>query len=96
MLLKLSVWSLYISYASILAETCPASLFSAQAHIGKQGLVLDSVSLSADAMPGDPAVVEEARVVLATLSAPELLTAVAVKLPTFWPDNIETWLIQSK
>ena len=47
-------------------------------------------------MPGDPAVVEEADRVPAILSAAHLLIAVAVKLPLFWPDNIETWLIQSK
>ena len=45
-------------------------------------------------MPGDPAVVEEAKRVPAILSATDLLNIVAVKLPPFWPDNIETWLIQ--
>ena len=44
-------------------------------------------------MPGDPAVVEEAKRVPAILSATDLLNIVAVKLPPFWPDNIETWLI---
>ena len=47
-------------------------------------------------MPRDPAVVEEAKNVLASLSTANLLTAVAVKLPPFWPDNMETWLVQSK
>ena len=47
-------------------------------------------------MPGDPAVFEEAENVLAALSAADLLNAVAVKLSPFWPDNIETWLIQSE
>ena len=45
-------------------------------------------------MSGDPAVVEEVGIVPAALSAANLLTAVAVKLPSFWPYNIETWLIQ--
>ena len=45
-------------------------------------------------MPGDPAVVQEAKRVPAVLSAFDLLNTVAVKLPPFWPDNIETWLIQ--
>ena len=58
--------------------------------------MLDSASLSADAMPGDPAVVKEVDRVPVALSATDLLTAIAVKLPPFWPDNIETWLIQSE
>ena len=47
-------------------------------------------------MPGDPAVIEEVENVPATLSAADLHAAVSVKLPPFWPDNIKTWLIQSK
>ena len=46
-------------------------------------------------MPGDPAVLEDTEDVL-VLSATNLLAAVAIKLPPFWPDNIETWLVQSK
>ena len=46
-------------------------------------------------MPGNPAVVKEAERVPAVLSATDLLNTVAVKLPPFWPDNIETWLILS-
>ena len=42
-------------------------------------------------MSGDPAVVEEAKNVPAALSS-----SVAVKLTSFWPDNIQTWLIQFK
>ena len=42
-------------------------------------------------MPGDSTVLEEAKDVPTTLSA-----AVAVKLPPFWPDNMETWFVQSK
>ena len=45
-------------------------------------------------MLGDPAVVEEVEPAL--LSTANLLKAVAVKIPPFWPDNIETWLIQSE
>ena len=47
-------------------------------------------------MPRDPAVFEEAENVLAALSITNLLAAFAFKLPSFWPDNIQTWLIQSK
>ena len=47
-------------------------------------------------MPGDPAVVEEAENVPTALSTADLLAAVAVKLPPFWPDHIETWLIESE
>ena len=32
----------------------------------------------------------------AALTAADLLNAVAVKLPPFWPDNIETWFMQSE
>ena len=41
-------------------------------------------------MPGDPAVLKDAEDVSAILSATNLLAAFAVKLPPFWPDNIET------
>ena len=44
-------------------------------------------------MPGNPAVIE---VIPAALSTADLLNAVAVKLPPFWPDDIETWLVQSE
>ena len=43
-------------------------------------------------MPGDPAVLEG---VPATLSAADL-NNFAVKLPLFWPENIETWFVQAK
>ena len=45
-------------------------------------------------MPVDPAVLDEASSVL--LTAADLLMNVAVKLPPFWPDNITTWLVQTK
>ena len=44
-------------------------------------------------MPGNLAILGEAASVL---TSADLLNAVAVKLPPFWPDNIETWLAQSK
>ena len=44
-------------------------------------------------MPGNPAILEG---VPAALSAAELLNNVAVKLPPFWPDNIETWFVQAE
>ena len=47
-------------------------------------------------MAGDPPVLEVAKNVPTTLSAANLLTAIAVKLPSFWPDNIKTWLAQSE
>ena len=41
-------------------------------------------------MPGDPAVLEGVPAAFsAALSAVDLLNTVAVKLPPFWPDNIE-------
>ena len=43
-------------------------------------------------MPADPAVNHGD----AALTAAELLNAVAVKLPLLWPDNIETWFIQTE
>ena len=45
-------------------------------------------------MPGDPAVLDEASTIV--LAAADLLMNVAVKLPPFWPDNIETWLVQNE
>ena len=63
---------------------------------------LDGVFVSASgvslvfAMPGDPAVVDGAKIVPATLSATHLLMTLSMKLPPFWPDNIKTWLIQSE
>ena len=47
-------------------------------------------------MAGDPAVLEEAKDVPAALFAANLLAAVTVKLRPFWPDNIETWLVESE
>ena len=44
-------------------------------------------------MPGDPAVLEDTTLALTTT---DLLNAVAVKLPPFWPDSIETWLVQAE
>ena len=47
-------------------------------------------------MPGDPGVLDEAPRVSAVLTAADLLMAVAIKLPPFWPNNIKTWLVQAK
>ena len=47
-------------------------------------------------MPGDPDILDEAPEVPAILNAADLLMAVAVKLPPFWPDNIKTWLVQAE
>ena len=47
-------------------------------------------------MPRDPAVLKKAENVPTALSATDLLTAIAFKLPPFWPDNIKTWLVQPK
>ena len=44
-------------------------------------------------MPGNLAILGEAASVL---TSADLLNAVAVKLPPFWPDNIETWLVQAE
>ena len=44
-------------------------------------------------MSGDPAVVEDAENVPSTLSTADQLTAVTVKLPHFWQNNIKTWLV---
>ena len=61
--------------------------------------MLDSVFLSVSgissvfAMPGDPAILDE-RPERLVLTAADLLNTISVK--PFWPDNIETWLIQSK
>ena len=46
-------------------------------------------------MPGDPAVLDD-RAKGPALTAADLIHSVAVKLQPFWPDNIKTWLIQSK
>ena len=46
-------------------------------------------------MPGDPSVLEGVPVPTALIT-PDLLHTVAVKLPPFWPDNIETWFVQSE
>ena len=46
-------------------------------------------------MPGDPAALDD-RAEGLVLTAADLLHSVAVKLQPFWPDNIETWLIQSE
>ena len=46
-------------------------------------------------MPGDPAALDD-RVEGPILTAADLLHSVAVKLPSFWLDNIKTWLIQSE
>ena len=53
--------------------------------------MLDGVSFQLFAMPGDPAILE---VTPATLSATNLLNAVAVKLPRFWPEKMEMWFVQ--
>ena len=76
-----------------------ASLYFSQACIGK-------LSVSARrcfcfsfwcwlsfTMPGDPAVLDK-RAKGLILTAPVLLHSVAVKLPPFWPDNIETSFLQ--
>ena len=47
-------------------------------------------------MPENPAVLDGAKGDSAVLSATDLLMAVAVKLPPFWPDIIKTWLILSE
>ena len=63
--------------------------------------MLDSVFVSASgvglvfAMPGDPAALDNITKGL-VLTAADLLHSVVAKLPPFWPDNIETWLIQSE
>ena len=47
-------------------------------------------------MPGNPAVLEDAKDVSAVLSTANLLAAVVIILPSFCPDNIKTWLFQSE
>ena len=73
-----------------LSKRVPASLFSAQAFIGKQGISSLTV-FSFFSIPGDPTV----NIGDAALTAADLLNAFDVKLPPFWLDNIETWLVQS-
>ena len=46
-------------------------------------------------IPRDPAALDD-RAKGLVLTAADLLHSVAVKLPPFWADNIETWLIQSE
>ena len=46
-------------------------------------------------MPGDPATFDY-RAEGLVINVADLLHSVAIKLPPFWPDNIETWLIQSE
>ena len=46
-------------------------------------------------MPGNPAVLKDTEDV-PVLSAANLLAAVTIKLPPFWPDIIKTWLVQSE
>ena len=36
------------------------------------------------------------RMFLPALSASNLLMVVALKLPLFWPENIETWFVEAK
>ena len=45
-------------------------------------------------MPRDPAVLHGASAVI--LTAADLLMNVAVQLPPFWPNNMETWLVQTE
>ena len=44
-------------------------------------------------MPGDPAILDEAPKVPAVLTAADFLWLL---LSSFWPDNIETWLVQAE
>ena len=46
-------------------------------------------------MPGDPAILDN-RDKGPIFTVADLLHSVHVKLPPFWPNNIETWLIQSE
>ena len=46
-------------------------------------------------MPWDPLVLKETEDV-PNLLAPNLLTIVAIKLHSFCPDNIKTWLVQAE
>ena len=46
------------------------------------------------AIPGDPTVLNEASAIILTTA--DLLMNVVVKLPPFWPNNIETWLVQTE
>ena len=80
---------------SLLKSVLPPCSYHRLALVS-EGYKLNSVSLSFAAMPGDPAVVDGAKIVPTTLSATDLLMAFTMKLPPFWPDNIETWFIQSE
>ena len=53
----------------------------------------NSVFFQLFAMPGDPVVLEG---VTSTLSAADLLNAVAMNLPLFCPENIKMWFIQAE
>ena len=62
---------------------------------------LDGVFVSASGvglvfmMPGDPVALDD-RAEGLVLTASDLLHSITVKLLPFWPNNIETWLIQSE
>ena len=48
-------------------------------------------------MPRDPGILDEdAITVPAVLTSTDLRMALAVKLSPFWPNNIETWLVQAE
>ena len=71
-------------------------------HIGKLGIrTRRCFFISASGVglvfkiPGDPAALDD-RAEGLVLTAADLLHSVAVKLLPFWPDNFETWLIQSE
>ena len=55
--------------------------------------MLGGVSFQLFSMPEDQAVLMG---VPAALSATNILYAVAVKLPLFWPDDIKMWFVQSE
>ena len=85
--LNLSVILCFNPYRKVYLPPC----FYAQAYIGKWELLLNSVFFQLFDNPGDPA-----KGVPVALSATDLLMAVAVKLPPFWPENIETWFVQAE